>query len=125
VDQVLEHGARASDEALRVYLLPNQSGRTRFGVRVPRRVGSAVVRNRIRRRLREIFRRYRDDLPEGVDLLCTVKAPTVEPFQRLRERLTKLVLKADRLRRPARPKHGKPRTSGDRKDTQSRQASDP
>ena len=34
--------------------------RPRLGISVPRRVGGAVVRNRVRRRLRELFRRNRD-----------------------------------------------------------------
>src|SRR5207245_2800378 len=39
---------------------PTTPARPRLGISVPRRVGGAVVRNRVRRRLREIFRRSRE-----------------------------------------------------------------
>ena len=51
-------GIRASGRHLQVFLLPETSGQT-LGLSVPRRVGTAIVRNRVRRRLREIFRRNR------------------------------------------------------------------
>jgi ribonuclease P protein component len=38
------------------------SGASRAGFVVSRRVGSAVIRNRVRRRLREIVRRHQNDL---------------------------------------------------------------
>ena len=39
---------------------PDPTGRFRLGLSVSRRVGGAVARNRVRRRLREIFRRNRE-----------------------------------------------------------------
>ena len=39
-----------------VYVRPNRRGRNRIGVTVSTKLGHAVVRNRVRRRLREIFR---------------------------------------------------------------------
>jgi len=51
-------GTRVSGRHLLVFLLP-EAGPSRLGISVPRRVGGAVVRNRVRRRLREIFRRNR------------------------------------------------------------------
>ena len=39
-----------------VYVRPNRRGRNRLGVTVSTKLGHAVVRNRVRRRLREIFR---------------------------------------------------------------------
>ena len=44
-----------------VYVRPNRRGRNRLGVTVSTKLGHAVVRNRVRRRLREIFRaEYRE-----------------------------------------------------------------
>ena len=45
----------------------------RLGIVASRRVGSAVVRNRIKRRLREWFRRRRGQLPAGIDLVLIVR----------------------------------------------------
>lgn len=54
-------GVRVSGRHIQVFLLgaTGPSARTRLGISVPRRVGPAVTRNRVRRRLREIFRRTR------------------------------------------------------------------
>jgi len=58
-------GVRVSGRHLQVFLLPaiGRSSRVRLGISVPRRVGTAVARNRVRRRLREIFRRTTRSLP--------------------------------------------------------------
>jgi len=53
--------------------LPNGRTYWRLGVSVPRRVGSAVQRNRIKRLLREAFRLSQHDWPEGYDLLIIVR----------------------------------------------------
>jgi ribonuclease P protein component len=42
--------------------------RVRLGLAVGKAVGPAVVRNRVKRRLREIFRRHKALVPEGYDL---------------------------------------------------------
>ncbi|MGH9367754.1 MAG: ribonuclease P protein component [Thermoanaerobaculia bacterium] len=52
-------GVRVSGRFLQFFLRPSP-GDCRLGISVPRRVGGAVTRNRVRRRLREIFRRNRD-----------------------------------------------------------------
>jgi ribonuclease P protein component len=51
-------GVRVSGRHIQLFLLGGES-RPRLGVSVSRRVGSSVVRNLVRRRLREIFRRSR------------------------------------------------------------------
>lgn len=54
-------GVRVSGRFIQVFLraASGESARTRLGISVPRRVGRAASRNRVRRRLREIFRRNR------------------------------------------------------------------
>jgi ribonuclease P protein component len=47
----------------------------RLGLTVSRRVGGAVVRTRIKRRLREWFRRHRELIPPGKDLVIIARAP--------------------------------------------------
>lgn len=46
---------------------------SRVGITVSRRVGSAVVRNRVKRRLREIMRQEHPRLVEGWDLVIVVR----------------------------------------------------
>jgi ribonuclease P protein component len=57
---VYERGRRVSGRAFVVFLLPNELGHPRLGITAPKRVGSAVIRNRMKRIVREIFRRNRD-----------------------------------------------------------------
>jgi ribonuclease P protein component len=54
------------------------AGAGRLGITATRKVGNAVVRNRARRRVREIYRRWRADQPlaEGLDVVVNVTART-------------------------------------------------
>ena len=45
----------------------------RLGLSLPKRVGNAVTRNRIRRCLREAFRLQQQDWPEGADVVVNVR----------------------------------------------------
>ena len=61
-EECYSSGVRVSGRHIQVFLLaepPASHRRPRLGISVPRRVGIAVQRNRVRRRLREIFRRTR------------------------------------------------------------------
>jgi ribonuclease P protein component len=50
---------------------------SRLGVIASRRVGSAVVRNRARRLLREVFRRHQHELARPVDMVLVARASMV------------------------------------------------
>ncbi|HEY7369569.1 MAG TPA: ribonuclease P protein component [Thermoanaerobaculia bacterium] len=65
-------GVRASGRHLQVFVLP-AAGATRLGLSVPRRVGNSPTRNRIRRRLREIFRRHRALIPRPVSMVVNAR----------------------------------------------------
>jgi ribonuclease P protein component len=55
-----------------ICLKENEAGHARFGFAVSRKVGNAVVRNRIKRRLREIFRHVRPRVG-SVDVLVLAR----------------------------------------------------
>ncbi|XOF33795.1 MAG: ribonuclease P protein component [Candidatus Electrothrix sp. YB6] len=57
---------------LLVYLHGDQLA-SRLGVSVPRRVGTAVRRNRIKRLVREVFRLHREIFPRSSDIVFAVR----------------------------------------------------
>jgi ribonuclease P protein component len=66
--RVFERGERRRVPDLTVIVLKNDCGYARLGISVPKRVGDAVVRNRIKRQLREAFRAVQHELP-AVDIV--------------------------------------------------------
>lgn len=58
-----------------VYVDTNDLAWTRLGIRAGRRVGGAVTRSRVRRRLREAYRLKQHDLPTGLDVICVARGP--------------------------------------------------
>jgi ribonuclease P protein component len=60
------------------YLLFTRPGRagataTRFGLTVSRKVGGSVQRNKVKRWLRESYRRLKDDFPAGVEIVVVAR----------------------------------------------------
>jgi len=51
----------------------NGTDTTRFGFSVSKRIGNAVVRNRVKRRLRELVRQMH--IPDGWDIVFIARAP--------------------------------------------------
>ena len=71
--RVYAEKCRRSDSRLVVYVAENQLAWSRLGISVSKRVGNAVRRNYLRRRIREAFRTGRDKLPVGLDIVCVVR----------------------------------------------------
>lgn len=80
-------GRRVSHPALRIVFRPNEFDHPRLGLAVSRKVSKrAVVRNRIKRRLRELFRRNGEHVPPSVDLVVIAMPPMRDlGFQETRE----------------------------------------
>jgi ribonuclease P protein component len=65
---------RVSDGPLTLHIAENDCGYARLGVSVSKSCGGAVVRNRVKRLLREAFRQNQDQIPAGFDYLLTASA---------------------------------------------------
>jgi len=65
--RVLDANRRAGDGLLTLFVAANDCGYPRLGVSVGRICGNAVVRNRLKRVVREAFRQNQDRIPQGYD----------------------------------------------------------
>lgn len=60
-------------------MLPQQEpGATRLGITASRKLGNAVQRNRVKRLVREAFRRHKLLFPSGLDLVFVAKKNAVD-----------------------------------------------
>jgi ribonuclease P protein component len=71
--QSQRQGQRRHSRSFVVIQAPGRVGTSRLGVTVSSRVGNAVVRNRVKRLVREIFRNRRRDLPAVLDVVVIAK----------------------------------------------------
>jgi ribonuclease P protein component len=94
-------GSKSAHGGLAMHALATGHMHTRFGLSVGRKFGRAVERNRIKRRLREIFRLCKHELKPGYDVVITVRREAAgRSYDQLRESVHELLTTLD-LRRPA------------------------
>ena len=66
-------GKSAASQCAVVYCRRNGTKANRLGVTVSTKLGGAVQRNRIRRRLKEIYRLNEDSIPLGYDIVIVAR----------------------------------------------------
>ena len=79
-------GRRIVMPTMVIYLHRNRCGESRVGFTVSTRLGHAVVRNRVRRRLREIYRLHKAELRPGLDMVVVARSRSVDAAYRSLER---------------------------------------
>lgn len=72
-DAIGRRGSARSDRMLVLRALRTDGPVTRIGFSTPRRLGGAVERNRVRRRLRELMRERYEEIATGWDLLLIAR----------------------------------------------------
>ena len=93
-DRTLRSGRRAASDYLALFVSDNELGRPRVGLAVSRKLGNAVVRNRIKRRLRELVRPLLERAAGGRDVVIVARSRAVDAeFARLRQEMEMLWVK--------------------------------
>ena len=101
-DAVYRHGRSVSTRFLVLYWFPRDESETdepRLGLAVPKSVGNAVVRNRVKRQLRETWTELADRARPGHDYVLVARPGLAEPadtrgHEWLAERVTEVLEKA-------------------------------
>ena len=82
-----------------LYARKNRLSENRVGVTVSKKLGKAVVRNRVRRRLREVYRLNEAQFQPGWDIVVVARTKAVSaPFDKLAEGYLSLAKKAGILK---------------------------
>lgn len=96
----LYHSHSVANCYLVLYARPNHMAQNRVGITVSKKLGHAVIRNRIRRRLREVYRLNEDAFSPGWDIVVVARSRCAEaPFQNLCDAYLALAAKAGILRK--------------------------
>jgi ribonuclease P protein component len=89
--RVYDEGQRRSASICTIFFRSNGLPQTRVGVTAPVRLGNAVFRNRLKRRLREVFRLHRAAIPGGWDVVLNPRQAVAKvEFKVLEREILKL-----------------------------------
>lgn len=82
-----------------LYARPNRTGMNRVGITAGKKLGKAVVRNRVRRRLREVYRLNEDKFLPGWDIVVVARSRCITAsFEKLTDSYLSLAGKAGILK---------------------------
>jgi ribonuclease P protein component len=95
-ERVYRQGTAYRGRLFSVYAFPNEIGTPRLGLSVSKKVGNAVTRNAVRRRLREVFHSTIGRIPGSLDLVVSARPPASEAtFEELGQEFLRALGKID------------------------------
>ena len=96
-----QKGVSAVSPVMVLYCRKNRLGRNRLGLVSSTKLGHAVVRNRCRRRLREVYRLEKPQLKTGYDIILVARSRTATaPWPELQKPFRRLCRKVDLMKEP-------------------------
>ncbi len=96
---VYSKGESIADRYLVLYKLASQTAESHLGITVSGKVGKAVVRNKIKRQIKEIIRLSECPIKEGYDIIFLARRPAPEAnYADLKNSVMRLLKKMDLLK---------------------------
>ena len=94
---VYKSGEHFSGEHMVLYVVSSKTKNIKVGLAVTKKVGHAVVRNRVRRRLREIIKKQVPNLKQNNNIIVVVARDNITSasFETLTNEFSKLIKKAN------------------------------
>ncbi len=71
--RIYQGGTSYANRLLVMYVMPSEHPETRIGISVSKKVGNSVVRHRVTRLIREIFRLHRAETDSGLDIIVVAR----------------------------------------------------
>ena len=93
---VYKSGEHFSGEHMVLYVASSKTKNIKVGLAVTKKVGHAVVRNKVRRRLREIIKKHVPTLKQNNNIIIVARDNITEAsFEKLSNEFLKLIKKAN------------------------------
>jgi ribonuclease P protein component len=97
--KVYNEGKYYVEKYVVMYIVMNNSASNRVGFSVSKKVGNSVVRNRVKRLMKEIYRNYAGDMKLGYDIVFTGRVGSSSADYRLIEKNMISILNKAKLNR--------------------------
>lgn len=102
LNHIFQRLYRSSGQAnsyLVLYARKNRTERNRVGITVGKKLGKAHIRNRVRRRIREVYRLNEENFLPGYDIVVVARTRAIDaPFEQLTKAYLSLAQKAGILK---------------------------
>ena len=96
--RLYQKGKSAVGGGMVLYCRKNRLDHNRLGLTASTKLGHAVVRNRARRRLREVYRLHNPELKQGYDIILVARSRTISAgWKELNDTFLRLCRKLDLL----------------------------
>ena len=96
--RLYSRGTSCSDKNIVIYFLPNRLSINRLGITVSKKTGCAVLRNRIKRLIRESYRLNETRIKSGYDIVIVARRHIIDAdFHGISASFLKLMQKQDML----------------------------
>jgi len=97
--KVYNQGRYYVEKYVVMYIIKNDSVLNRIGFSASKKVGNSVVRNKVKRRMKEVYRQFGNNVKVGYDIVFTARAGSGSADYKMIEKNIVSILKKARLQK--------------------------